>query len=286
LTLAARAPKLRAMPNARSFASPALAVLLPAFLSLAACGSTAATPDGGKDARVSTQDDGGAEAPASPTPDADSDATSEASDVADAPAEMAPAEVAQDAAPEVDPACKTIAPDATRTVHLRITADNECSVFVNGTDVGMTTSWPSPVTIDVSLFIYPGKVNVIGVMANNTSSQDGADRGIIGELDDLSDGGSTPVIVTDGAWRSSKTEQSGWPALLFDDSSWAQATVVGNHGDAPWGALLGTSNAKWIWSAPIPVATADKPNLETAFFRRKFYFGTDGMTISNTPSCP
>jgi hypothetical protein len=267
------------------FASPALAILVPAVLWLAACGAATHAPDGGKDTRLDTRVDAGAEAPATPTPDAEGDATLQDA-TADVPAEMAPAEVAQDAAPEVDPACKTIPMDATRTVHLRITADNECSVFVNGTDVGMTTSWPSPVTIDVSLFIYPGKVNVIGVMANNTSSQAGPDRGIIGELDDLSDGGSTPVIVTDGSWRSSKIEQSGWPALLFDDSTWAPATVVGNHGDGPWGALLGTSDAKWIWSAPVPVATTDKPDAETAFFRRKFYFGTDGTTISNTPACP
>jgi hypothetical protein len=63
------------------------------------------------------------------------------------------------------------------------------------------------------------------------------------------------------------------------------ATVVGTNGDSPWGALLGTSNAKWLWTAPIPVSTADKPNLETGYFRKRFFFGFDGE-VSATPGCP
>jgi len=271
-----------------------LAALLAAAVSFAACKHSASPPDAGKDAKADSKSDGGAGAPET-TPDVSPEASA---DVApDAAAEVAKdadddvPDVIQDAAVDVDPACKTIAVDATRTVHLRITADNECDVFVNGAGVGSTTSWPSPVTLDVSLFIYPGKVNVIAVVARNTSSQGGNDRGIIGELDDLSDGGSVPVIVTDDTWRAAKgapggTEQSGWPAVLFDDSGWAPATVVANHGDGPWGALLGTSNAKWLWSEPVPADTASKPDLETAYFRKKFYFASDGTTLVTTPGCP
>jgi hypothetical protein len=218
------------------------------------------------------------------TPDAAPDVASDtgASDTA--------TEAAQDA---VDPACATIPKDATSTVHLRITADNECDVFVNGTNVGTTTSWPSPVTIDVSLFVYPGRGNVIAVEARNTSSQAGNDRGLIGELDDLTDGGSKVVIVTDGTWKALQGPgavdagvPSGWQAVLFDDSAWPAATVIANHGDPPWGTLLGTSNAKWLWSAPVPADTSAKPNLETAYFRKTFYFAADGSTVVSTPGCP
>jgi hypothetical protein len=117
------------------------------------------------------------------------------------------------------------------------------------------------------------------------SSQGGADRGIIGTLEDLSDGGSKVVIVTDASWRSAKTAPAGWRELGFDDSAWDMATVVGNHGDAPWGALLGSSAAKWLWTAPIPDSTADKPNAETGYFRKRFYFSIDGE-VSATPGCP
>jgi hypothetical protein len=36
----------------------------------------------------------------------------------------------------------------------------------------------------------------------------------------------------------------------------------------------------------VPASTNDKPNAETAYFRKKFYFGTDGSTIASTPGCP
>ncbi len=195
-------------------------------------------------------------------------------------------EAAMETAGDVDPACATIQPDATRMVHLRITTDNECEVFVNGDSVGTTTSWPSPVTIDVSLFVHPGLRNVITVRGTNVSSQAGNDRGILGELAAISDGVAMPVVVTDGAWRTSKVEEGGWTDSNFDDGAWAPATVVASHGDPPWGALLGTSTAKWIWSAPVPDAVADKPNQETAFARRAFYFTTDGAGITSTPGCP
>ena len=180
-----------------------------------------------------------------------------------------------------------IARDATRTVHLRITSDNECEVFVNGTSVGTTTNWGSPVTIDVSLFIHPGRENVVAVRGTNTSSQGGNDRGILGELDDLADGGMTPVLVTDASWRVAKDVGTGneWVNLGYDDSAWPFATAIAKNGDSPWGALLGNSTASWIWSGAVPVSTADKPNLETAYVRRRFFFGFDG-SVANQPACP
>ncbi|HVZ71438.1 MAG TPA: hypothetical protein VHJ20_03605 [Polyangia bacterium] len=234
-------------------------------------------PEASPDAAVESVPDASVDVPADAATDALTDAAPDAA--ADAPSDVV------DAAAEVNPACSTIATDATRTVHLRITADNECDVYVNGSLTGTTTSWPSPVTMDVSLFIHPGRVNVIAVEGRNTSSQGGPDRGIIGELDDLTDGGSKVVIITDATWRSSKTVASGWQGVLFDDSAWDMATVVGAHGDAPWGALLGASDAKWLWTAPIPTSTADKPDLETGYFRKRFFFGFDGE-VSATPGCP
>jgi hypothetical protein len=251
--------------------------VLPISVAMVACGGSSTLKgepnDGGGDS--------GADA-SLPPPEDDASVASEAG-VADAGGSDASAD--EDAAP-IDPACATIPVDATRTVHIRFSADDECTVFINGTEVGMSVSWPSPVTLDVSVNLYPGKRNVIAIMARNLYVQNGLDRGFIGQIDDLSDGGTTPVVFTDDTWLTSTTEQSGWPAELFDDSTWVPAAVVANHGDAPWGALLGTSDAKWLWSAPIPVAVADKPMEETAFFRKTFFFGTDGATLSGTPGCP
>jgi hypothetical protein len=256
-----------------------VAVVLGFALSMGACGHHASPSDAGKDAKGDAPPDVAAEV----TPDA-------AAEVApDAAIDVAPevsGDAVADATVDADPLCATIPKEATRTIHLRLTADNECEVFVNGADVGQTTNWGAPVTLDVSLFIYPGRINVISALARNTSSQGGNDRGFIGELDDLTDGGSKVVLVTDETWKSSKTERSGWPATLYDDSDWDAATVVADHGAAPWGPLLGTSTAKWLWTAPVPASTADKPDLESAFFRKTFYFGVDGTTIASKPGCP
>jgi len=148
------------------------------------------------------------------------------------------------------------------------------------------------VTIDVSLYVHPGRKNVIAVRGTNTSSQGGNDRGIIGELTVDADGGVAPLVVTNASWRSAKTVPdvdaggSNWTAVDFDDSEWSAATEIASNGDGPWGAVFGTSAAKWIWSATVPADTADKPNLETAYARRTFYFSLDGATIGAAPACP
>jgi len=186
----------------------------------------------------------------------------------------------------VDPRCAEIPVDATLTAHLQITADNECEVFVNSVSAGTTTNWGSPVTLDVSLFIHPGRRNVVAIRGTNTSSQDGNDRGIIGALKVGTTDNETELLVTDAAWRSSTTEVLGWTDLGFDDSAWPFATVIADNGAPPWGTLLATPSAKWLWTAPIPVSTADKLNVETAYVRREFYFGFNGTDLATAPGCP
>jgi hypothetical protein len=240
---------------------------------------------------------------ASDVPTGGSDAGADRADSGgDTPAETGGADVpvdtgsdvgsTPDVAADVPAACRTIPMTATLTSHLKITADNECEVFVNGTSVGMTTNWGAAVTIDVSLYVHPGRKNVIAVRGTNTSSQGGNDRGIIGELTVDADGGVAPLVVTNASWRTAKTVPdvdaggSNWTAVDYDDSAWSAATEIASNGDGPWGAVFGTSVAKWIWSATVPASTADKPDLETAYARRTFYFSLDGTTIGGTPACP
>jgi hypothetical protein len=184
-----------------------------------------------------------------------------------------------------DPRCATTSATATLTSHLKITADNECDVYVNGQTVGQTTNWGSAVTIDVSLYVHPGRKNVVAVVGRNTSSQGGNDRGIIGQLT-TTVGSATPVLlVTDSSWRVSQTPSSDWFGLDYDDSAWITATEVATSGDGPWGNVMGTgSTAKWIWFAPIPASTSDKPNLEATYTRRTFYIGFDGQPVT-APLC-
>lgn len=263
----------------------------------AACNGSRQTPPGkdaavdvgpnGSDAGVDRADTGGSDAPADMGQDVAIDG---GQDVAvDVGEDVA---IATDVGAEVPEACRTIPTTATLTSHLKITADNECEVFVNGARVGMTANWAAAVTIDVSLYVHPGRKNVIAVRGTNTSSQGGNDRGIIGELTVDADGGVAALVVTNSAWRTSATVPdvdaggADWTALEYNDSAWNAATEIAANGDGPWGAVLGSSGAKWIWSAPVPADTANKPNLETAYARRTFYFSLDGSTIASTPACP
>jgi len=271
--------------------------LAAALLGLACNGSRRTPPgsdaavdvgSGGSDAGVDRADTGGLDAPVEVPQDAPVEVGQ------DAPVDMGQdVSVATDVGPEVPEACRTIPTTATLTSHLKITADNECEVFVNGTSVGTTNNWGVAVTIDVTLFVHPARKNVIAVRGTNTSSQGGNDRGIIGELTVTADGGVAPIVATNASWRTSATVPdvdaggADWTALDYDDSAWKAATEIASNGDPPWGAVFGSgSAAKWIWSAPVPADTAAKPNLETTYARRTFYFSLDGSTIASTPACP
>lgn len=184
-----------------------------------------------------------------------------------------------------DPRCA--AADVTQTLiaHLMITADNECDVYVNGHAVGQTSSWSSAVTIDVSLYVHPGRKNVVAVVGRNTSSQGGNDRGIIGQLTTTAGSTVTPILVTNSDWVVSQSPGTDWNLLDYDASTWIPAAEVANAGDAPWGNVMGAgSEAKWIWFAPIPNSTAEKPNQETTYSRRVFYFDFDGHVVA-APAC-
>ncbi len=185
----------------------------------------------------------------------------------------------------IDPACSTIPVDETLAARLRVTADNECDVYLNGVLVGSTTNWQSAVTFDVEVFVHPGRANVIAISGTNTSSQDGNDRGIIGELTVTEGSDVLALVVTDASWRVSTTEETGWEDVEFDDSGWIAATELAPNGSAPWGDVMSSTTAMWIWSAPIPNSTSDKPNLETAWVRRVFYFTADGIPTTD-PGCP
>ena len=41
-----------------------------------------------------------------------------------------------------------------------------------------------------------------------------------------------------------------------------------------------------VWIGLLAIGTANKPNLETTYARRTFYFSLDGSTIAPAPACP
>jgi len=49
--------------------------------------------------------------------------------------------------------------------------------------------------------------------------------------------GNTVELVTDASWRTSAAPAEGWTESGFDDSAWAAAFELADHGAEPWGAV-------------------------------------------------
>ncbi len=117
---------------------------------------------------------------------------------------------------------------------LVVSADDEADVYLNGFLVAKCEHWDRPVRMETTVRLNQGN-NVIAIQARNRS-------GPAGLLVHLSLGGEK-TVQTDSTWLVSTQEETGWTNLLFNASTWTQATVIGPHGIAPWGQILGTASA-------------------------------------------
>jgi hypothetical protein len=200
-----------------------------------------------------------------------------------------------DAALAVDAATCSVPLDATVSATMTITADDHFKLYVNGATIDETARiWSSVQTYTVNLFRHPSRKNVIAIEGINTAKIDGFDRGIVADLvlsnaapeAGSADGGAPARIVTDATWKVSTALASGWNGVTFDDAAWGTATAQGANGMAPWGPVLGSSNAQWIWSFASNGSAASKATTETVFVRKSFYLTRD-LAVSATPSaCP
>jgi hypothetical protein len=176
--------------------------------------------------------------------------------------------------------------DATINATIRTTTDDNYHLYVNGALIDDAERvWSQPQTYSVALFRHPKRENVLGIRGTNTLKIDGLDRGIILDLS-FGDGGDAQTVVTDASWKLSTMLESEWFTLGFDDSSWLFATEEGAHGIAPYGAVLGTSSATWIWSYDANVAASEKPELEQVWVRKTFYIDAAGRVSDEPTACP
>jgi hypothetical protein len=92
--------------------------------------------------------------------------------------------------------------------------------------------------------------------------------------------------LSDASWRLSTTLVTNWFAVDFVDSAWVDAIDEGAHGIAPYGAVLGTSSAHWIWSYAATGDAASKPDMEQVWVRKSFYVNAAGSVTSAPTACP
>ena len=181
--------------------------------------------------------------------------------------------------------------DATVEASISFTADNQRLVWVNGIaldEQGGNTSIGSPGTFPVTLFRNPARKNVIAIDGLNTTSQGGADRGILADLSfaNAADGGKLHVL-SDARWKISATDTGAWTTNAFDDGAWTAAVDQGQHGMSPWGTIPNIdAAARWIWLFDSAAADAPKLDNQHAYTRRSFCLDLQGNPVDAPVACP
>ncbi len=125
-----------------------------------------------------------------------------------------------------------------KSARLYATCDNSMKLILNGKPIKSTDAWQSPIELNVTKSLKPGK-NVLAVAGENEGGVAALVLKMVVELAD----GSKQSIVTDESWKISDAKTDGWQQVAFDDTSWAKATIKGKLGDGPWGIPNYTSQA-------------------------------------------
>lgn len=113
------------------------------------------------------------------------------------------------------------------------TADNELTVFVNGTEVARSDNWMAPVLVDITSWLRPG-TNRIAVQATNRGSGPGA-AGFIADVA-LYDHDQQLVerLPTNGSWGSAAEPPPGWPETPVKLAMLPNAVEIAPATGAPW----------------------------------------------------
>lgn len=140
----------------------------------------------------------------------------------------------QPAAGEVRYFRKTFNLDApAQKAELKVSADDEVVIYVNGKEVGRSTSWKKPVLTNIAKELRAGE-NVIACDAKNV----GGSAAFIASLTIDGEGGKKQTILSDTTWTVSPTAGAGWNNTGFAATDWKQVKRLAKLGDGPWGDIF------------------------------------------------
>jgi signal transduction histidine kinase len=113
---------------------------------------------------------------------------------------------------------------------LRITADNEYILYLDGRELGRDAEWRHLYEYDITTLLEPGR-HVLAVEAYNSSREAGF---VFGMRVGLASG-QVITISSDPSWLIVPNDLSGWENRIEPDDTWRPATFMAKFGEGPWG---------------------------------------------------
>jgi signal transduction histidine kinase len=125
-------------------------------------------------------------------------------------------------------------PDGVRVygARLRLTADNEYILYLDGRELGRDAEWRHLYEYDIADLIGPGS-HVLAVEAYNSSREAGF---LLGLQVGLSSGGVVK-IKSDSSWWIPPLSDSDWMNRTEPVDGWRHAVVEAGFGQQPWGYM-------------------------------------------------
>ncbi|MFG2053163.1 family 78 glycoside hydrolase catalytic domain [Micromonospora sp. NPDC048930] len=162
--------------------------------------------------------------------------------------------------------------------YLVVTADDDYTAYLDGRQVlhapQQTDGWKSAELADVTELARAaaGGTLTLAAVATNRPGPSVNPAGLLGKLVVTTTAGERLLVVTDGTWRSTDTEHSGWQEAGYDDTGWAGVAVLAPYGQGPWGGnvtvpqprALDLAGASWVWG---PGATVNNAPVGPRWFR-------------------
>ena len=145
---------------------------------------------------------------------------------------------------------------------LRITADNEYTLYLDGRELGRDAEWRHLYEYDITALLEPGR-HVLAVDAYNSSREAGL---ILGLQIGLSDG-RVVKVKSDASWVVGADGVPGWEpvrdwqTMSAAPASWPPATLIADCGSGPWAV------SPWFIDIVPPLVRNLVPFWQTAWFQ-------------------
>ncbi len=122
-----------------------------------------------------------------------------------------------------------------KRARMRLIADNEGSLYLNGSFVQKFQGWNPPYTLDITAKLKKG-LNTVAIAVEN-QGQAPNPAGLGGKLLVEFESGDPLAVAIDNSCKAADTSHNGWKKADFDDSGWSNAKTVAPAGAAPWGPV-------------------------------------------------